>query len=273
MATNTVHRKNTDFFYDDLRVFLVEDELFRIPIRELMTESAFFADMFRDATPSCDPENGEEGSSEQNPIVISDESAEGFALMLKWMYKSKSSHTFTTTQWIECLRIGHKFRLVSLMKDAQNALSDPQHNLDPVEKVNLCFRYELSFKWARDALNILCNRWESVPQDSGIPPAMYLAILQAREQNLKERDHQLGGPAWCSSCSNWARRRLATGTPECRKARCPSTLMIDKKLRSDLADKILAQFSEDELTKNSETDATPQDWAASDSDSIDSLFS
>ncbi|KAH8797974.1 hypothetical protein DL96DRAFT_889220 [Flagelloscypha sp. PMI_526] len=127
MSSDSPIVKNTEFFYDDLKVFRVENQLFRVPIRNLIDESEYFRDMFRDASPVHDPETGEEGASVDHPIIIGDETASAFVLLLKWVYKRKSS--FSRDDWLNCLRMAHKFRVPKLTEVACKYLSN--QTLDP----------------------------------------------------------------------------------------------------------------------------------------------
>ncbi|KAH8810158.1 hypothetical protein DL96DRAFT_1627843 [Flagelloscypha sp. PMI_526] len=199
-------KQHADFFFDDLKVFLVEDTLFKVPIKELVNESEYFNSMFEDGTPALDAEKGEEGATIDHPIVIGDESAEAFALMMRWIYRRHTTKDFTTGEWVICLRVAHKFGIPLLSQVAQDALRNK--TLDPVEKVRFCFEYDLDLAWATDAVTSICYSWNQLPllpETDTFPLKFRLQCLKIREALLKIRNvpRSFSAVCWCDGCGSW----------------------------------------------------------------------
>ncbi|KAH8823690.1 hypothetical protein DL96DRAFT_1468916, partial [Flagelloscypha sp. PMI_526] len=139
----------------------VENTLFRVAIGKLVDESEFFKNLFAEGSPAIDTTRGEEGESVDHPIIIGDESPDDFALLMRWVYKKYDIVPFKAKEWIACLRIAHKFGVPLLSKAAQEALQG--ETFDPVEKVQLCFNYDLDLAWAKDAVSNICYSWDPLP--------------------------------------------------------------------------------------------------------------
>ncbi|KAH8795170.1 hypothetical protein DL96DRAFT_1649251, partial [Flagelloscypha sp. PMI_526] len=145
----TVIERDTEFWFEDsLKVFRVEQRLFRITIRQLVNESEYFKDLFQEATPSRDCLKGEEGASEEFPIIIQDETASAFGTLLRWIF-NRPSIAWSKETALEALRISHKFRVHSLTQASMRFLST-QKDKNPTEILQLCHTYQLDLTWAAD---------------------------------------------------------------------------------------------------------------------------
>ncbi|KAH8813739.1 hypothetical protein DL96DRAFT_1561148 [Flagelloscypha sp. PMI_526] len=189
-----------DFWYDNR--LKVEKRLFRVPVGALMEQSEFFNDMLNDGSPGIDADNGQEGGSERFPIVISDETARAFSLLLKWVYK-RGTNDWTQDDWVECARIAHKFRVPSLTAAAMEFIT--KSKMDPATLIGLCVIYQLDWSWARNAIADLCNQYKPFPRitDHGvaIPPQLCLEIWEVRDVLWKRRCGQTY-PIYCNGCKD-----------------------------------------------------------------------
>ncbi|KAH8813743.1 hypothetical protein DL96DRAFT_1625287, partial [Flagelloscypha sp. PMI_526] len=190
-----------EFWFDDrVKVFKVEKRLFRIPIHQLIEQSEFFNDMFNDATPAMDAENGQEGGSSRFPIVIPDETATAFTMLLKWVYK-KETKSWTQADWLECVRVAHKFRVPSLTTAAMEFITKSQ--ISPVKLIGLCATYQLAWSWARNAIAELCNQYRTLltttDDNLAIPPQLLLEIFVVRDMMWKRKIGE-SYPIFCNAC-------------------------------------------------------------------------
>ncbi|KAH8801282.1 hypothetical protein DL96DRAFT_1476320, partial [Flagelloscypha sp. PMI_526] len=184
----------------------VENTVFRVPIKKLVDESNFFKQMFSDGTPAIDTRNGEEGASVDHPIAIPDESADDFALLLSWVYtKSDAIAEFKNAEWRACLRLSHKFGIPTLGRAAQNGLQSEE--FDPLEKVQLCFDYDLDLAWAKDSVSTICYGWNSLlllDAANTLPIKFRLECMKLREAAFKAQSNPNGnGFHWCDGCGGW----------------------------------------------------------------------
>ncbi|KAH8797992.1 hypothetical protein DL96DRAFT_889643 [Flagelloscypha sp. PMI_526] len=216
-------QQDPDFFFNDHKIFKVEDRLFRLPVSELVRECEFFQDMFGDASPSVDVNKGEEGASADYPIEIPDEKASAFVLLLTWIFKHQMTSSWVIDEWLECLRIAQKFRAPKLTQGAMDALEVVSYgpggkNIEPLQKLRLCCSYDLDLRWAQDDITLLCHRWDSLPsidsdEASIWPLNVRLALSSARESIFKQKTTEARS-AWCDECKRW------DSSPESHLGRC-----------------------------------------------------
>ncbi|KAH8823313.1 hypothetical protein DL96DRAFT_1683437 [Flagelloscypha sp. PMI_526] len=225
-------QKDFYFYFDDHKIFKVEDRLFRLPVGELVKECEFFQDMFGDASPRVDVEKGEEGLSESYPIEILDETASAFVLLLTWIFKHQITISWDMDDWIECLRIAHKFRVPKMTQGAMEALEVVSYgpggkNIQPLQKLHLCCSYDLDLRWAQDDISLLCHRWDALPsldsdEASAWPTKIRLGFMSARESIFKQKTRE-ARCAWCEECKKW------DSSTESHLGRCTNPrLMIDE---------------------------------------------
>ncbi|KAH8813740.1 hypothetical protein DL96DRAFT_503556 [Flagelloscypha sp. PMI_526] len=167
-----------------------------------MKQSEFFNDMFNDGSPSTDAENRSEGGSSKFPIIIPDETAAAFTLLLEWVYE-RGTTKWTQDDWVECLRMAHKFRVPLLTTAAMEFIIKSQ--IPPVKFIGLCVTYDLDWSWARDAIAELCNLFMPLPMSAedgpGIPVRLCLEIFQVREILMKRRlEAGTSLPLYCKKC-------------------------------------------------------------------------
>ncbi|KAH8810159.1 hypothetical protein DL96DRAFT_1685636 [Flagelloscypha sp. PMI_526] len=163
-------KRHPDFFFDNLKVFLVEDTLFRVPIRKLVDESEYFKTMFDDGKPAMDSEKGEEGKTTDYPIQIRDESAENFALLMRWLYEQ---HTIKDFEAKEAGQLKKRFKTQSSIQ---------------WRKFSLCFDYGSGFRnGPKDAVSNICYGWNAFllqPEADALPPTFRRECLKTRESIL-----------------------------------------------------------------------------------------
>ncbi|KAH8795171.1 hypothetical protein DL96DRAFT_1649253 [Flagelloscypha sp. PMI_526] len=190
--SNTQH---VDYFFENHRVFLVETTLFRIPIKQLVAESQYFATLLADGNQDTNPEKGVEGGSSEYPIPVSDETTDSFALMLRWIYNRASTADLTKNEWVTCLRIAHVFGIPKLSLDAQR------------EAPTLCFDYQLALSWATDAVMEICYSWNPFPLLDAADPTSHRLSIGINEP----LQSPIGGPF----CLVWRLSILEAVEPAC----------------------------------------------------------
>lgn len=81
--------------------------------------------------------------------------------------------------------------MTAISEVAWNALAN-NCELDPIEKISMSQRYQLSRKWARDAFEKICSRAEqlNLAEASQLGLETCLLIFRSREEILRKR---LGG--------------------------------------------------------------------------------
>ncbi|KAH8102040.1 hypothetical protein BXZ70DRAFT_906048 [Cristinia sonorae] len=191
------------FEHDEMAIFLIEGQLFRIHKYFLQRESECFGGMF--SLPPGESASTE-GRTDNSPIVLPHVTAKEFECLLDFFYygkltESDSMHQghvsqaqqpplLDTATWIILLDISTRLAFHRLRERAISELEDwciP----DPIERISLAQKYDIP-SWLRSAYTDTCCRdrplevWEA--EKIGLATAIQLA--KGREVVLKLQKEQ-----------------------------------------------------------------------------------
>ncbi|KAH8825557.1 hypothetical protein DL96DRAFT_1609254 [Flagelloscypha sp. PMI_526] len=230
MSNPAIISRNTEYYMDNLKVLKVENELFRMPIAPLVKASDYFKTLFQDASPATDDFGREEGSCDEFPIVIPDETAASFVRVLQWIYSKRTAlKSFNDEAWIDCIRLSQKFLIPSLLNTATEKFS--KADLEPMRMIEVCKQHHLKLTVARKAYSELCRRWEYLP--ATLKSNEYIALLQAREEIYRRKTTAASTP-YCLECRKWV---------SCTEFSHRMALRIDSGTHEDVVDRVLENLT------------------------------
>jgi len=172
--------RNKEFYFEDV-VILVENELFRVPRRNLIQES----DVLRDKFYIPDPKSTR-GRTDDDAIVLEGVRLHHFKLLLKILYSSgdDSDKDFTFDNWISILDLDKELRFRQLKTRAMSKLGLLLPN-NAAEKVELGRKYGIA-EWELNGLKTLIQRGAPVGEREaksdriGISDVLKIAAIRER---------------------------------------------------------------------------------------------
>lgn len=171
-------RNRKFYFDDDMTIFIVENELFRVHRYFLTRESEFFRTML-----SCPPgSEGPEGMSDDKPIPIgAGATQEEFECVLDYVFNQRgynvSPHQ-TNQYWINILTFCNRFDLDNVRGVAMSHLESYPYS-DPIDAIAIAERVDMR-GWLLPAFKTLCQRVEPLDLSEGNKIGMEKALLIAR---------------------------------------------------------------------------------------------
>ncbi|KAL4244341.1 hypothetical protein ABKN59_010658 [Abortiporus biennis] len=194
--------RNSKFYLEDeMSIFLVQNQLFKVHRHFLIRESELFRTMFQ--LPSGES-SSQEGTSDDNPIVLPDVTVEEFEALLEFFYDGmhvdSSSRCFVewnplivdanTIRWKNRLSISTRLQFDRLRDRCIVELGPRSTELDPIDRICLAQRFDIPM-WYQVAYEEICARdhplevWEA--QKIGLETAIRLA--KTREALCKHEDY------------------------------------------------------------------------------------
>ncbi|KAK0451630.1 hypothetical protein EV421DRAFT_1049734 [Armillaria borealis] len=178
-ASSPPTSRNRKFYFDDdMTIFIVENELFRVHRYFLTRESEFFRTML-----SCPPgSEGPEGMSDDKPIPIdAGATREEFECVLDYIFNERgynvSPHQ-TTQYWINILTFCNRFDLDDVRGVAMSHLESYPYS-NPIDAIAIAERLDMK-EWLLPAFKTLCQRVEPLDLSEGNKIGMEKALLIAR---------------------------------------------------------------------------------------------
>ncbi|KAK0226420.1 hypothetical protein IW262DRAFT_1457649 [Armillaria fumosa] len=132
--------RNTAFYWET-SVFLVEDELFRVPRYQFINHSDAFKAMF--ALPQ--ENTNVEGSIDDSPIHLQGISKLDFERLLKYMYPTNIPPVLTKPleDWISILKLSTMWSMTVIRNDVIPRISERHLEIDVIERISLGRKYDL----------------------------------------------------------------------------------------------------------------------------------
>ncbi|PBK66255.1 hypothetical protein ARMSODRAFT_1086755 [Armillaria solidipes] len=178
-ASSPPTSRNRKFYFDDdMTIFIVENELFRVHRYFLTRESEFFRTML-----SCPPgSEGPEGIHDDKPIPIgAGATREEFECVLDYVFNQHgynvSPHQ-TNQYWINILTFCNRFDLDNVRGVAMSHLESYPYS-DPIDAIAIAERIDMR-GWLLPAFKTLCQRVEPLDLSEGNKIGMEKALLIAR---------------------------------------------------------------------------------------------
>ncbi|KAF8598502.1 hypothetical protein BDV93DRAFT_561213 [Ceratobasidium sp. AG-I] len=174
------HKRHSKFYFDNtLIVILIEDTLFNVHRYQLM-KSETFSDMFKIASES-EQESGE-GSSPENPIVMSGVKASDFEALLTVLYATRFS---TYHPDPDASLIIPAFRLANMWNFADlrtYLLPLAEKVLGDIDKIVFAREFDVK-DWLAPAHTRICQRTEALTSEEAkkLGIESLLLILRIRE--------------------------------------------------------------------------------------------
>ncbi|KAG8703134.1 hypothetical protein FRC08_003056 [Ceratobasidium sp. 394] len=206
-------KRDSEFYFDDtLVVIMVDDTLFKVHKYQLM-KSEVFSDMFKMTRPSS--EGPEEGSSPENPIVLSGVAASDFRSLLRMLYTTQfSMHRVEpdASLIIPAFRLANKWNFEDLRA---HLLPLAEKELDDIDKI--VFAREFGIKeWLTPAHLKLFQRTTPFTSEEAAKLGVQSLLLISR---LRDGMHQVPpGTYACYSCSGY--QNVFTGNSNYRCGKC-----------------------------------------------------
>ncbi|KAJ8082100.1 hypothetical protein PM082_007946 [Marasmius tenuissimus] len=167
---------------DSMSIFLVENQLFKVHRHFLRQESAVFNSMF-DSPP---PAEGQEGETDDRPIVLPSITCNEFIALLNRIYKgsfsrSKAHSKPSLQEYTDLLSIATRYECSQVRRKAIQGIE--RHEPDATKKIVLAQKYNVE-EWLMPAYIHLCKRDEPLTraeaQEIGLDKAIMIAA--AREK-------------------------------------------------------------------------------------------
>jgi len=206
-------------YYFDFTIFLVENELFKVPRRNFAIESEVFSDMFQlppptDGTPP-------DGSSDDRPIRLDGIKKSDFIQLLRVIFPidSQSCDLMSSEEWASVLKLSTMWEFKNIRTRAIKALENPTLSMDLVDKIVIARNFNVS-SWLVPSLNALVQREKSLNLSEGNRLGLEWALKVA---GLRERPSSpylvcptcsYSGPTVCNICHGAANR---CGSAVCRQ--------------------------------------------------------
>lgn len=178
MSPPPVSRNRKFYFDDDMTVFIVENELFRVHRYFLTRESEFFRTML-----SCPPgSEGPEGMTDDKPIPIgAGATREEFECVLDYIFNQRGYHVSphqTNQYWINILTFCNRFDLDNVRGVAMSHLESYPCS-DPIDAIAISERVDMK-GWLLPAFETLCQRVDPLDLSEGNKIGMQKALQIAR---------------------------------------------------------------------------------------------
>ncbi|KAF6755013.1 hypothetical protein DFP72DRAFT_898245 [Ephemerocybe angulata] len=206
----------------DTVIFKVEDGLFRVPLHGFIQSSDVFAAMF--SLPKGDEskqEDGTEGHSAANPIVLEGYLKEDFLALLKVLYPMFSDvmagrFKMTKTEWISALKLSTVWGIHEIRQWAIKELSSSVSALTSLEKIEYGRAHKVS-KWLVEGISAIVIEdgpeglsARDLARKVGIETAYQIMTIRACRLGIPGLSVHGGGPhlsgniglIQCPSCSS-----------------------------------------------------------------------
>ncbi|KDQ51208.1 hypothetical protein JAAARDRAFT_199247 [Jaapia argillacea MUCL 33604] len=176
------------YYFEDV-IFLVEDQLFKVPRLYFENHSDIFRDMFQLPTQGADVD----GSSDENPLRLEGIKKKDFVRLLRIMYpKNHNKHDITTSEeWLSILKLSSMWNFETIRDTAIRTLSSKSSRMKPisvVDRMQLGMKYHMPM-WVAWGATDLAKRLESVSVEEAKEMGVEFAI---RITQVRERWHRLG---------------------------------------------------------------------------------
>jgi len=214
LSDSRVADRHAEYYFKDI-IFLVENQLFKVPRRNFAIESEIFSDMFQLPVPSED-ERALDGSSDDQPLRLDGIKKSDFIQLLRAMFPldSQQPDVLTSEEWSSVLKLStmwqfHKVRAIAIKN--MEGLS-----MDLVDKIVIARRYDVS-TWLVPTLNALIQREKLIDLSEGnrlgMDWVLKVAEVRGRDAGTQERtcthcSHK--GPARCNSCNSTTANRCGS---------------------------------------------------------------
>ncbi|KAE9405135.1 hypothetical protein BT96DRAFT_358816 [Gymnopus androsaceus JB14] len=146
-----------DLFYEDHKIFLVENCLFRVPINGLAAESQIFRDMMEF------PASGNEGLSDQNPIRLDGVLRDDFRQLLRVLCPPGSMlplQPLSFSEWTSVLKLADMWLMDGIREHAISCMG-ALPNIEPVDKIVIARKFNI-LSWLAPCFNEILQRSQSV---------------------------------------------------------------------------------------------------------------
>jgi len=192
--------QHLDFYFSDI-VFLVENQLFKVPRRNFAVESEVFADMFQLPAPTMDG-RALDGSSDDQPLRLDGIKKSDFVQLLRVMFPldSQQPDSLSPEEWTSVLKLSNMWQFHKIRATAIKKL-------------------ETITTWLVTTLNALIQRESPVGLSEGNRLGMewVLKVAEVRErgatiatQNRACTSCHYTGPARCNSCNSTTANRCGS---------------------------------------------------------------
>jgi len=205
-----------DFYFSDI-IFLVENQLFKVPRRNFAIESEVFADMFQLPAPTIDS-RALDGSSDDQPLRLDGIKKSDFAQLLRVMFPldSQQPDSLSLEEWTSVLKLSSMWQFHKIRTTAIKNMDTM--TMDLVDKIVIARRYDIP-TWLIPTLNTLIQRESPIGLSEGNRLGMewVLKVAEVRErgtttatQNRTCTNCHYTGPARCNSCSSTTANRCGS---------------------------------------------------------------
>ncbi|KAE9405137.1 hypothetical protein BT96DRAFT_812666 [Gymnopus androsaceus JB14] len=179
-----------DLFYEDHRIFLVENCLFRVPINGLAAESQIFRGMMEF------PASGNEGLSDQNPIRLDGVSRDDFRQLLRVLCPPKRFNApapiLSFSEWTSVLKLADMWLMDEVREHAISCMA-ALPNIDPIDKIVVGREFNI-LSWLAPCFNEILQRSQSFTERDldllGIPT--FLLLVDFRNRLTFTNDYNYG---------------------------------------------------------------------------------
>jgi len=208
--------QHLDFYFSDI-VFLVENQLFKVPRRNFAVESEVFADMFQLPAPTMDG-RALDGSSDDQPLRLDGIKKSDFVQLLRVMFPldSQQPDSPSPEEWTSVLKLSNMWQFHKIRATAIKKLETI--TMDLVDKIVIARRFDIP-TWLVPTLNALIQRESPVGLSEGNRLGMewVLKVAEVRErgatiatQNRACTSCHYTGPARCNSCNSTTANRCGS---------------------------------------------------------------
>jgi hypothetical protein len=208
--------KHVEYYFNDI-VFLVENQLFKVPRRNFAVESEVFSDMFQLPAPVKDG-CALDGSSDDQPLRLEGIKKSEFLQLLRVMFPSDSQQPdlLTAGEWTSVLKLSNMWQFHKIRATAIKKMEDL--SMDLVDKIVVARRFDIS-AWLVPTLNALIQREKPIDFSEGTRLGMEwtLKVAEIRESDARDASQErtcthcsYKGPARCNSCNDTAANRCCS---------------------------------------------------------------
>jgi len=211
--------KHAEYYFDNI-IFLVENQLFKVPRRNFEIESEIFSDMFQLPVPKTADGRALDGSSDDQPLRLDGIKKSDFVQLLRVMFPSDSQHPelLTPEEWTSVLKLSTMWQFQKIRATAIKTMEG--QSMDLIDKIVIARRFDVS-AWLVPTLNTLIQREKPIDLSEGDRLGMewVLKVAEIREGDAvpttQERTCQNGncnykGPPRCNSCSSTTANRCGS---------------------------------------------------------------
>ncbi|KAF8515523.1 hypothetical protein BU17DRAFT_93562 [Hysterangium stoloniferum] len=157
MSVETPSRHHSHYF-SDLVIFLVENQLVRVPRHMFISSSPVFEGMF---SLPAGPGNEVEGQTDATPIQLDEVSVQDFECLLELLYPTVIFPEFTLRQWSSILHLAKKWDMADIRRCAIKTLDKSDLSSHPLIQIDYGKKYD-NPSWIREGFITLISREESL---------------------------------------------------------------------------------------------------------------